>query len=67
MQELNKIKGYRKMVGLTQDQMAQELNMSSRSYQTKEQDNGKFTAAELKALVDVLGKHNLNIKIDDLF
>ncbi len=66
MQQLNKIKGYRVMAGLTQVEMAKELNMSERSYYTKETNNDKFTVDELKAIVEILSKYNLNITVNDL-
>jgi len=68
MQNLNtnKIKGYRVMIGLTQTEMAKELNMGLRTYITKEQDNSKFTLSELNDIVDVLVKHKLNVKIENL-
>jgi len=68
MQNLNtnKIKGYRVMIGLTQDEMAKELNMGKRTYVMKEQDNSKFTVSELNDIVDVLVKHKLDVKIENL-
>lgn len=66
MQELNKIKGYRVMAGMTQAEMAKKLNMGVRTYILKEQDNSKFTLSELNDIVDVLVSHNLNVKIENL-
>lgn len=67
MQELNKVKGYRTMAGITQAEMAKQIGVSERTYATKEQDVKKFTISELDSLVKVLNKHNLNIKLSDLF
>jgi DNA-binding XRE family transcriptional regulator len=68
MQNLNtnKIKGYRVMIGLTQAEMAKELNMGLRTYVIKEQDNSKFTVSELNDIVDVLVSHKLDVKIENL-
>lgn len=68
MQNLNtnKIKGYRVMIGLTQAEMAKELKMGVRTYVMKEQDNSKFTLSELNDIVDVLVKHKLDVKIENL-
>lgn len=68
MQNLNtnKIKGYRVMIGLTQAEMAKELNMGVRTYVMKEQDNSKFTLSELNDIVDVLVKHKLDVKVENL-
>lgn len=68
MQNLNtnKIKGYRVMIGLTQAEMAKELNMGVRTYVMKEQDNSKFTLSELNDIVDLLVKHKLDVKIENL-
>ena len=62
----NKIKGYRVMIGLTQAEMAKELNMGVRTYVMKEQDNSKFTLSELNDIVDVLVKHKLDVKVENL-
>lgn len=67
MQDVNKIKGYRVMAGITQAEMAKKIGIGERTYTTKEQDIRKFTVSELDALVKVLNECNLNIKISDLF
>ena len=54
------------MIGLTQAEMAKELKMGVRTYVMKEQDNSKFTLSELNDIVDVLVKHKLDVKIENL-
>lgn len=66
MQDLNKIKGYRVMVGLTQEEMAKKLNMSERTYATKEQDTNKFTINELNQLEVIFNDSGLKITKADL-
>ncbi len=66
MQDLNKVKGYRAMAGLTQEQMAEKIGISARSYATKEADVSKFTVSELEAMVKALNEKNLNIRLADL-
>lgn len=67
MQEVNKVKGYRNMVGITQAEMAKKIGVSERSYVAKENDISKFTVNELSAVIQVLNEHNLNVKMADLF
>jgi putative transcriptional regulator len=66
MQEVNKIKGYRVMVGLTQTEIAKKLNMSERTYATKEQNPNKFTINELNQLEVIFNESGLKISKADL-
>ena len=66
MQEVNKIKGYRIMTGLSQEDMAAKLNMSARTYARKESNVNNFNVKEVKALIKVLAEHNVNVTVNDL-
>ena len=69
MQEVNisKLRGYRTMIGITQQEMAEKIGISERAYATKEADIMKFTVRELKEVLNVFQEHNLDIKPSDLF
>lgn len=66
MQEINKIKGYRVMIGLTQKEMAEQLNINERTYNYKETNNSKFTVEELNKLQNIFNAHGLKITTSDL-
>lgn len=65
-QTINKIKGYRVMVGLTQDEMAQKIGVSLRAFQNKEQGTTNFTLEELKKIKGVLEEKGLSVLLDEL-
>lgn len=59
MQELNKVKGYRAMLGLTQEEMANKLGLSRASYTNKE-TNKNFTQSEKLALESIFKSLGIN-------
>lgn len=66
---MNKVKGYRVMVNMTQKEMAKVLKISVRAYINKE--NGSFDVSELVKIRDTLNERNLTISgrkimLDDL-
>ncbi len=66
---MNKVKGFRVMVNMTQEEMAKVLGISVRSYVNKE--NGSFDVSELVKIRDTLNDRNLTISgrsiiLDDL-
>ncbi len=66
---MNKVKGYRVMVNMTQEEMAKVLKISVRAYINKE--NGSFDVSELVKIRDTLNERNLTISgrkimLDDL-
>ena len=67
MEGLNKIKGYRIMVNMTMEDMANAIGISLRSYIRKEnKDNGQFTLSELISIKNVLATKGLGVTLDDL-
>jgi len=64
---INKIKGYRTMSGLTQEEMAKELNMSLASYRLKESGAREFTQKEMINFVKVIQTIDPMITLDDIF
>lgn len=58
----NFLKGLRVMKGLTQDDMAELLNISVKTYSRKESGNSDFTLTESKTIADLFEK-----TIDEIF
>ncbi|MDU0440177.1 helix-turn-helix transcriptional regulator [Staphylococcus haemolyticus] len=65
---MNKVLGYRKMLGKTQSQMAKEFNISEQSYRNKEKGKTDFKKAEMLKFKSLLIDRRLsNITLDDIF
>lgn len=64
---VNKIAGYRKMLGLTQDGMANELGISKQSYWMKEKGQTPFSDTEKLVFKQMLRPLFPNVTIDDIF
>lgn len=65
MQQLNKIKGYRNMVGFTQDDMAKAIGITRESY-TKKESNNNFSETEKLAMLTIFNSNGLNLVRADL-
>lgn len=65
---MNKVVGYRNMLGKSQEKMAKEFNISSQSYRFKEKGQVNFNKNEMIKFRDLL-RENLfpNITIDEIF
>ncbi|MGX0341720.1 helix-turn-helix transcriptional regulator [Staphylococcus hominis] len=65
---MNKVVGYRNMLGKSQEKMAKEFNISSQSYRLKEKGQVNFNKNEMIKFRDLL-RENLfpNITIDEIF
>lgn len=66
MEKLNKVKGYRVMANITQDEMASVIGVQRRSYIDKENGIREFTVKELTAIRDILISKGIDITLDDL-
>ncbi|OFJ59199.1 hypothetical protein HMPREF2856_02805 [Staphylococcus sp. HMSC073C02] len=65
---MNKVLGYRKMLGKTQQQMAKELNISEQSYRNREKGKINFKKNEMiKFKIMLLEKGLKDITLDDIF
>lgn len=64
---LNKIAGYRKMLGLTQSDMAKEFKISIQAYRQKENGNTPFSDKEKVDFKAMLLGIFPNITIDEIF
>ena len=53
---MNKIVGYRKMLGMTQEKMAEKFNISVQAYRMKEKQKINFNRKEMIIFRDLLRK-----------
>ncbi|AUT04835.1 hypothetical protein SPSF3K_00093 [Streptococcus parauberis] len=67
MSKNDKIRGYRNMLGLTQEQMGMKLSMSKQSYHNKEIGKYSFSDKEKLAFKKLLIPSFPNISIEDIF
>ncbi len=65
--EMSKLKGYRVMLGLTQQAMADKLDISLQSYNNKETGKTPFNDKEKKAIKTIVAEVKPDITIDELF
>lgn len=63
----NKLAGYRKMLGYTQDQIAKEFGISKQSYWLKEKGEVAFSDKEKMKFKIMLQPLFPNITIDEIF
>ncbi|HEM4672011.1 TPA: transcriptional regulator [Streptococcus suis] len=64
---MSKLKGYRIMLGLTQKNMADKLDISLQSYNNKETGKTPFKDKEKKAIKTIVAEVEPGITIDELF
>ena len=64
---LDKIKGYRKMLRLTQSDMAELLGISLSAYNKREQGYIEFSDSEKIIVRDLITKHFPSENIESLF
>jgi len=65
VQELNRIRGYRSMIGLSQEEMAKKIGISRENYARKESSNN-FNETEKLALLSVFNEKGLKLVRNDL-
>lgn len=64
---VNKVAGYRKMLGLTQKQIADKFDISTQSYWQKEKGKVPFSDNEKMIFKALLKSIFPNITIDEIF
>lgn len=64
---INKIAGYRAMLGLTQEQMGKALGISKQQYSPKGRGKVPFNDREKQAFKNVLIPYFPDITIDEIF
>ncbi|QHW38239.1 hypothetical protein GZH82_13400 [Staphylococcus ursi] len=65
---MNKIAGYRKMLGMSQEKMAKEFGISAQAFRMKEKGKVNFNKSEMLKFRNLL-RENLfpSITIDEIF
>lgn len=64
---VNKVLGYRKMLSLTQKQMANKIGISENQYRAKEKGRYDFSKTEMEKFHSVVEKVIDDIEIQDIF
>ncbi|MBF0818603.1 helix-turn-helix transcriptional regulator [Streptococcus acidominimus] len=64
---MDRLKGYRVMLGLTQSQMADKLSISLQSYNNKETGKTPFNDKEKRLVKSMVAEIEPDITIDKLF
>ena len=67
MKKTNKIKGYRNMLNLSQQELGEKLGMTKQSYHNKETGKCRFKDAEKMEFKKLLLPLFPNITIEDIF
>ena len=65
--EVNKVISYRKCLGLTQEQIAKEIGISTDGYAKKERGEQQFKKKEMATFQKLLSNAGLQVTIDEIF
>ena len=57
---------YRKILNMSQTDMAKAVGIGLTSYNLKENGKSDFTQSEMRSILNVLKKHNPNLTIDEI-
>lgn len=63
---MNKVKGYRVMLGLTQEELASIMGISRECLMRKENNDG-FSKTEKIAITAIFNERGLSLKQEDIF
>lgn len=63
----NKVLGYRKMVSMTQKQMADCLGISENQYRSKEKGRYEFTKSEMEKFCSVVQQSIPTVNVQEIF
>lgn len=66
-EKINKVKGYRTMAGITQEEMAACLGISAVAYRQKENNIRDFTRKEMILFVEKIKKYDNTVTLDAIF
>lgn len=64
---INKVLGYRKMLGMTQEQMAKRIGISENQYRSKEKGKFDFSSSEMKIFYKLVKEKIDGINLEDIF
>ena len=56
VQEFNRVKSFRTGAGLSQEQMAKELGLSTRTYQSKENGSADWKLSEMTKFAEIINE-----------
>ena len=65
--QLNKVAGYRVMLGLNQTELGKYLGITKQAYSNKETGRNSFSDKEKIMIKDLVSKHIPDITIDNIF
>ena len=64
---LNKVRGYRTMLGKTQEEMAAIIGVSINTYRKMEDNPKEFRVEQATTFLNEVKKLNPDVKMDDIF
>ena len=64
---INKVVGYRKMLSMTQKEMADKLGLSEGQYRAKEKGRYDFSREEMKKFHSIVNQKLTDVGIVDIF
>ena len=67
MNSLNKVRGFRTMVGMTQEEMAKELGVSVNTYRAYEDNPEKMSVEIANKFIGIINKTDNTITMNDIF
>lgn len=67
IKKINKVAGYRAMLGMSQEDMGNIIGMSKQQYSTKERGVYPFSDREKEAMKNYLQNYFPGLTIDDIF
>lgn len=65
--EVNKVRGYRKMLGLTQKDLALLIGISENQYRLKEKGKYEFSQSEMKKIHELICKNVGVVSLETIF
>ena len=64
---MNKVRGFRTMVGMTQEEMAKELGVSLNTYRAYEDNPEKMSVEIANKFIGIINKTDNTITMNDIF
>ena len=64
---MNKVRGFRTMVGMTQEEMAKELGVSINTYRAYEDNPEKMSVEIANKFIGIINKTDNTITMNDIF